>query len=143
MFGDQGRNKPDDALRARAEKGGGVGANGWPAFLRRGYDATLADYVDAIDDLVERVGIDHVGIGTDFCQDQPYSFFQWLFAQQGTKVRPIPLPIPDPHYHPHGFEGPDQMPDLAGELMGRGFTADDTGKVLGGNFLRLFREVMG
>jgi len=142
-FVDHVRNKPDDALKALVEKGGVVGANAWPSFLLKGYESDLADYADAIEDLVERVGIDHVGIGTDFCQDQPYSFFQYLFAQQGTKIRPIPLPIPDPHYHPHGFEGPDQMPDLAGELMGRGFSKDDTGKVLGGNFLRLFREVMG
>jgi microsomal dipeptidase-like Zn-dependent dipeptidase len=35
------------------------------------------------------------------------------------------------------------MPDLAGELMGRGYSKDDTSKILGGNFLRLFREVMG
>ena len=142
-FVDHVRNKPDDALRALAERGGVVGANAWPSFLRKGYESTLADYADAIDDLVERVGIDHVGIGTDFCQDQPHSFFQWIFAQQGTKIREIPIPIPDPHYHPQDFESPDKMPGLATELMGRGYTAEDTSKVLGGNFLRLFREVMG
>ena len=142
-FVDHVRNKPDDALKALVERGGVVGANAWPSFLRKGYESTLADYGDAIDDLVERVGVDHVGIGTDFCQDQPYSFFQWIFAQQGTKVRDIPLPIPDPHYHPEGFEGPDQMPALAADLLGRGYSEEDTAKVLGGNFLRLFREVMG
>jgi len=142
-FVDHVRNKPDDALKALAERGGVVGANAWPSFLRKGYESTLADYADAIDDLVERVGIDHVGIGTDFCQDQPYSFFQWIFAQQGTKIREIPLPIPDPHYHPQDFEAPDKMPGLATELMGRGYSGEDTSKVLGGNFLRLFREVMG
>ena len=57
------RNKPDDALKALAERGGVVGANAWPSFLRKWYESTLADYADAIDDLVERVGIDHVGIG--------------------------------------------------------------------------------
>ena len=142
-FVDHVRNKPDDALRALAERGGVVGANAWPSFLRKGYESTLADYADAIDNLVERVGIDHVGIGTDFCQDQPHSFFQWIFAQQGTKIREIPIPIPDPHYHPQDFESPDKMHGLATELMGRGYSAEDTSKVLGGNFLRLFREVMG
>ena len=142
-FVDHPRNKPDNALKALVERGGVVGANAWPSFLRKGYESTLADYVDSIDDLVERVGIDHVGIGTDFCQDQPYSFFQYIFAQQGTKVRPIPLPIPDPHYHPHGFELPDKFPALSAELIGRGYSPEDASKVLGGNFLRLFREVMG
>ena len=140
---DHPRNKPDDALKALTERGGVIGANAFPSFLPRGYGASLADYVDAIDDLVERVGIDHVGIGTDFCQDQPHSFFRYLFAQQGLRARPMPLSIPDPHYHPHGFESPDRFPDLAAELIGRGYSAEEMSKVLGGNFLRLFREVMG
>jgi len=142
-FVDHVRNKPDDALNALVEKGGVIGANAWPSFLSKGYESTLDDYVDAIDDLVERIGIDHVGMGTDFCQDQPYSFFQYLFAQQGKKIRPMPLSIPDPHYHPHGFSGPDEMPDLAGALVDRGYSDEDIAKVLGGNFLRLFKEVMG
>ena len=62
------RNKPDDALRLLAERGGVVGANAFPTFLPKLYESTLSDYADAIDDLVDRVGIDHVGIGTDFCQ---------------------------------------------------------------------------
>ena len=142
-FVDHVRNKPDDALRLLVEKGGVVGANAFPRFLPRGYESTLSDYVDAIDDLVERVGIDHVGIGTDFCQDQPYSFFEWLFAQQGTKLRPLPMSIPDPHYHPQDFEAPDKMPGLASELLSRGYTEADVSKVLGGNWLRLFRRVWG
>ena len=140
-FMDHVRNKPDDALRLLAERGGVVGANAMPPFLPKGYESTLSDYADAIDDLVERVGIDHVGIGTDFCQDQPHSFFEWLFARQGTRAQPMPMSIPDPHYHPQGFEAPDKMPALAGELLERGYSADDASKVLGGNWLRLFQQV--
>ena len=70
-FVDHVRNKPDDALNALVEKGGVVGANAWPSFLSKGYESTLDDYVDAIAALVERVGIDHGGMGTDFCQHQP------------------------------------------------------------------------
>jgi len=140
-FVDFVRNKTDDALRALAEHGGVVGAVSFPIFLRNGYDSTLRDFGDAIDDLVERVGIDHVGIGNDFCQDQPRRFFEWLFAQQGTKFRPMPVTIADPHHHPRDLELPDQMPNLAAELLGRGYGEEDVSKILGGNFLRLFSEV--
>ena len=140
-FFDHVRNKTDEALRRLAEKGGVVGANAFPIFLRNGYESTLADYVDAIDDLVERVGIDHVGIGTDFCQDQPHSFYDWLFAQQGTKYRAMPVRIRDPHVHPRGLETPAELPDLAAELLKRGYGEEDVAKVLGANWLRLFREV--
>ncbi|MBM3949217.1 MAG: membrane dipeptidase [SAR202 cluster bacterium] len=135
------RNKPGDALKVIAEKGGVIGANAWPTFLRKGYESTVADYVDAIDDLVERIGVDHVGIGTDYCQDQPHRFFEWIFAQQGTKFRPLPMDIPDPHYHPEGMETPDTLGNVAIELGKRGYKPEDIEKVLGGNWMRLFRQV--
>ena len=137
------RNKTDDALKALAEKGGVVGANAFPIFLKKGYESTIGDYIDAVDDLVERVGIDHVGIGTDFCQGQPRSFFEWLFMQQGTKPQPMPVPHEDPHHHPARFETPDDMPNLVSEMLGRGYAEADIAKFLGGNWLRLFREVWG
>ena len=140
-FMDHVRNKPDDALRLLAERGGVVGANAFPTFLPKLYESTLSDYADAIDDLVDRVGIDHVGIGTDFCQDQPGSFFDWLFSQYGARPRERPITIPDPHYHPLGFETPEEMPALAAELSSRGYSTYDVSAVLGGNFLRLFTEV--
>ena len=142
-FFDHVRNKTDEALKLVAEKGGVVGANAFPPFLRQGFESTLADYVDAIDDLVERVGIDHVGIGTDFTQDQPKPFFDWIFAQQGTKRRERPMAYPDPLLHPRGMETPDKLSNVARELLQRGYSEADVTKILGENWLRLFQEVWG
>ncbi|MEE9199522.1 MAG: dipeptidase [Dehalococcoidia bacterium] len=140
-FFDHARNKEDAALKLIVEKGGVIGANAFPPFLPKGFASTLQDYVDAIDDLVERVGIDHVGIGTDYTQDQPMAFFDWLFSQQGTKYQERPISFPDPVVHPRGMETPDKFSNIAKELMARGYSEADTTKVLGGNWLRLFREV--
>ena len=57
-FFDHVRNKTDDALKLIAENGGVIGANAFPPFLPKSFESTLQDYVDAIDDLVDRVGID-------------------------------------------------------------------------------------
>ena len=135
------RNKADDALKLITEKGGVIGANAFQSFLPKGYESNITDYIDAIDDLVERVGIDHVGIGTDYCQDQPHKFFEWLFAQQGTKFRPMPIDIPDPHVHPSGMETPDKMGNISVELSKRGYSESAISKVLGDNWMRLFRQV--
>ena len=137
------RNKSDDALRLLVEKGGVVGANAFPVFLPHGFQSTLDDYVDAIDDLVERVGIDHVGIGTDFTQDQPQAFFDWLFAQQGTKYRPIAADYPDPMIHPRDIETPDKFSNISKALLSRGYKSEDVVKILGSNWLRLFKQVWG
>ena len=142
-FFDHPRNKTDDALRLIAERGGVIGANAFPPFLRNGFESTIRDYVDAIDDLVERVGIDHVGIGTDYTQSQPRAFFDWIFSQQGTKLTDVSDAYPENLLHPAGMETPDSLSNVATELQGRGYGPEDIAKVLGGNWLRLFGQVWG
>ena len=142
-FFDHPRNKTVDALRLITERGGVIGANAFPPFLRNGFESTIHDYVDAIDDLVERVGIDHVGIGTDYTQNQPKAFFDWIFSQQGTKLMDVSDAYPENLLHPSGMETPDSLSNVATELQGRGYRSEDIEKVLGGNWLRLFSQVWG
>jgi membrane dipeptidase len=142
---DHPRNKADEALKLLVERKGVIGATSITSFLPTQFESTLEDYVDAIDDMVERVGIDHVGIGTDFTQDQPESFWRYIGSQQGTKY-PSTFADPSIRYDqlpmsPKGFETPDKFPNLAAALINRGYKPDDTSKILGGNWLRLFREV--
>ncbi len=75
---------------------------------------TLAEYVDEICRLVDLVGVDHVAIGTDL----------------------------DANYKPVLTEY-RQFDDVAADLIGRGFHAAEVDKVLGGNAVRLFRQVCG
>ena len=140
-FFDHPRNKTDEALDLLAQRGGVIGANAFPAHLSTGFESTLQDYVDSIDYLVERLNVDHVGIGTDFCQDQPKAFFDWIFSQQGTKPKERVVPYPDPHAHPVDLETPDKFSNIARELFDRGYEAEDVTKILGGNWLRLFQQV--
>ena len=144
-YHDVPRNKTDEALKLLAEKGGVTGVTPITTFLRTGTASTLNDYIDAVEHMVELIGIDHVGIGTDFTQDQTTSFWTYIGSQQGTK---FPAPYIDPsvdytevHPYPTGLETPDEMPDIAGALLDRGYSPTDVTKILGGNWLRLFREV--
>ena len=140
-FFDHPRNKTDEALRLIAEKGGVIGATSWPPFLRKGFASTLTDFGDAIDDMVERVGIDHVGIGSDYTQGQTKGWFDVLMSFQGTKFNPRRHEYPDTVTHTAGLETPDKLPNVAVELARRGYGETDIAKVLGGNWLRLFRQV--
>lgn len=135
------RNKTDDALRLIAEKDGVIGTTAWPPFLRNGYQSTLADFGDAIDDMVNRVGIDHVGIGTDYTQDQTKEWFDWILSEMGTKPSERRNEYPDTVTHPEGIETPDRLSNVADELIRRGYGNEDISKVLGGNWIRLFRRV--
>ena len=132
-------------MRACAGRGGVIGATAITSFLSTGEDSTVDDLVDAIDDLVERVGIDHVGFGSDFTQDQSQEFWHYISSQQGTKF-PSTFANADMNFmemqmYPQGLETPREMGNLARGLAGRGYADTDISKVLGGNWMNLFEEV--
>ena len=139
------RNKADEALKLLAEKGGVVGATCITTFMKTGQASTLEDYTDAIEYMVNLVGIDHVGLGTDFTQNQTEDFWRYIGSQQGTKfpatfIGSTRIENWDVHY-PEDIKTPDDLPGLAPSLLARGYSKSDIGKILGGNWMRLFREV--
>jgi membrane dipeptidase len=110
---DHPRNMTDDMIRALAGNGGVMGMNFAPAFVHP-TRATLGGVVDHVDHIVELVGPDHVGLGSDF---------------DG---------IPST---PEGLEDVTKIPGITRELLKRGYGEDDVRKILGGNHLRLIRTV--
>ncbi len=76
--------------------------------------APFDSLIDHFDHVIKIAGIDHVGIGTDF---------------DG-------IPVP-----PDGIDSAADLPKVTAALMARGYTAEDMRKLLGGNLLRVFREV--
>ncbi len=157
-FSDVPRNMSDDMLRALAKNGGVVGVNLGAAFLnqkdaeelkqaishenalepnlagaeldqfaaKEGAEsgeshphlgnATVEDAAECIDHIVKVAGIEHVGIGSDF---------------DGTEIVP------------RGLEDVSKMPNLTEALLKRGYSEGDIKKIMGGNFLRVVREVVG
>jgi membrane dipeptidase len=73
--------------------------------------ATLDDYLDHIDYVVKRIGVDHVGIGTDF--------------DHGAGIV--------------GYRDASEARNLTRALLARGYSADDVAKIWSGNFMRVLR----
>ena len=109
------RNMTDEMIMALAENSGVLGMNFAPQFVHP-VEATLEGVVDHIDHIVNLVGPDHVGLGSDF---------------DG---------IPST---PKGLEDVSKIPDITRELVKREFCEEDIRKILGGNHLRLIKEVVG
>ena len=154
------RNMTDDMLRAIARKGGVVMVNYYSAFVdenwRKAYEAQakdrkaaidavaekykdadpvtryretdkvakewaakiprppFSDIIDHIDHVAKIAGIDHVGLGSDF---------------DGTPSMP------------EGMDSAADLPKITEGLLKRGYTAAQIRKILGGNFMRVFRQV--
>jgi membrane dipeptidase len=75
----------------------------------------LSELIDHIDHIAKVAGVDHVGLGSDF---------DGISGQL-----------------PEGIDSPADLPKITVALMERGYSAEDCRKILGGNLLRVFREV--
>ena len=138
---DHPRNKTDEAIRAVVSSGGVIGANAFPGHHAKAYDSTLDDYLDAVDYLVQMVGVDYVAIGTDFCMGRSRAWFRWIAASHGREPFRAQSETPEPYRHLRGFAGPLEFVNVAGGLLRRGYEEDGVRKILGENWLRLFGQV--
>ena len=55
----------------------------FPPFLKRGTSATVDDYVEAMEHVINLCGEDQVGFGTDFTQGYGREFFEWITRDKG------------------------------------------------------------
>jgi len=108
------RNLDDTQLDALAASGGVVQITAVPYFVRRGgsvHDTNIGHFCDHIEYVVRRIGVEHVGIGSDF--DGGGELADWRDVSQSGNV--------------------------TAELLARGFDEEAIAKVWGGNFMRVLR----
>jgi membrane dipeptidase len=134
------RNKSDEQLRFIADRGGFIGVTMFPPFLKRGIEATVHDYVEAIDYVINLVGEDCVGIGTDFTQGYDKGFFDWITHDKGRHRR---LTNFGRIINPEGIRTIGEFPNLTAAMERAGWTESRIRKVMGGNWVNTFREVWG
>jgi membrane dipeptidase len=130
------RNFRDDELKAIADTGGLIGINSLAAFLSKkpGPDVTIDDWLDHVDHVFKVVGADHIGFGTDLTENSKASDYP---VHKDTLVAPWPWD------YPVGLQTVSEFPNITRGLVSRGYSDDDIEKILGGNFLRVFEEIVG
>jgi len=119
-----------------ASKGGLVGVNGFPAFLRKLGQPSMADLIDHVDHYVDIVGSEHVAFGLDFSTKVDALIYADLVRTGFWSAADIG---PPPHDYPVGLEDPSGLPNLTSALVDRGYTRDQILDMLGRNWLRVFR----
>jgi membrane dipeptidase len=138
---DNVRNKTDEQLLAVARKGGVIGASIYPVLLAAGSRATLDDFVDVVDYLVKLVGIEHIGVGTDFTEGQSVEWITRL--RTGKSLRGPVITSQWPLQYPEGIRSAAEFPNITRTLLARGYSVEHTRMIMGENFLRLFGTVWG
>jgi membrane dipeptidase len=135
------RNTTDENLRALAERGGVVGVCQMRPFLTPKKSQNLDPYFDHLLHAIRVAGVEHVAIGSDrdyrTIRLSP-EYLAELKREEGAQVVDDELP-----YFIEELNGPRRMEVVRDGLARRGLSARDVERVLGGNLLRLYRDVIG
>jgi membrane dipeptidase len=134
------RNKSDEELKFIADQGGFVGVTMFSPFLKKGPNSTVDDYVGAIDYVVNLVGENCVGIGTDFTQNHNQAFFEWITHDKGTARK---LTEFGEIKNPEGIRTISEMPNLTAAMQRAAWPEAKIRKVMGENWVKVLKEVWG
>jgi membrane dipeptidase len=136
------RNRTDEQIKALAAKGGVLGLSFMHNYVGDGETRpTAEDLVNHIDYVAELVGVDYVGLGPDFWEGEVWTdggsdpapgFMEgmWVGIREGSAFI-------------DGLEDVTKMPTVTEALVRRGYSDEDVKKVMGGNLLRVYKQVLG
>ena len=110
---DHPRNLTDDQMRALAQKGGVMQVTLYNGFLVKEGQATIEDALRHLEHAISIMGIDHVGLGTDFDGDGGIC----------------------------GLASSSELLQFTRQLLTRNYSEEDIQKIWGGNFLRVMQQV--
>ncbi len=140
------RNKSNEVLKALGESGGMLGFSMYPHHLKDSSNCTLESFCEMIASTADLMGIGHIGIGSDLCQNQPDSVVEWMRNGTWTKERDFgegsagSAGFPD---QPSWFRDNRDFSNIALGLKDVGFSDDEVAAVMGNNWLNFFESSFG
>ncbi len=137
------RNKRHAVIEAVTSNGGMLGFSLYPHHLKNKTDCTLTSFCTMIAKAADTYGIEHLGLGTDLCQDQPDSVVEWMRVGrwsrdidygEGSASAPG---FPD---MPSWFTDNRDFANIEQGLAEVGMQPDEVNAIMGGNWYRFYEE---
>jgi membrane dipeptidase len=126
----------DDQMKAVADKGGTIGITTFSPFIRSDRQPTLDDYLDHFDYAINLIGDDHVTFATDWFDGKTKVNWAtpWYYPEvtQGKQYDGLGLV---------GFRTRAELVNVVDGMLKRGYSQERVRKLLGGNFIRVLKEV--
>ena len=137
------RNKSDILLKALTESGGMLGFSLYPHHLKDGSNCRLDDFCVMVARAADAMGTEHIGFGSDLCQNQPDSVVAWM--RNGTWARDTDFgegtaDAPGFPNQPTWFYDNRDFGGILDGLRAVGFSDDDVAGIAGGNWLNFFER---
>ncbi|WP_264210533.1 dipeptidase [Leisingera thetidis] len=140
------RNKKDDVIRAVTGHGGMLGFSVYPHHLKDKSNCTLESFCGMIARTADKYGVEHLGIGTDLCQDQPDSVVEWMRVGRWSKEIDYgegSAAAPGFPEMPSWFKDNRDFGNIEEGLRATGMNDDEVSGIMGGNWYRFFAENFG
>ncbi len=137
------RNKRHEVLKAVTDAGGMLGFSLYPHHLKHKSDCTLQSFCQMVADAAERYGVEHLGIGSDLCQDQPDSVVEWMRVGRWSKVIDYgegSANNPGFPKMPNWFRGNRDFGNIAQGLKDVGMSSGEVDAIMGLNWYRFYKD---
>ena len=140
------RNKSDTVLKALADSGGMIGFSLYPHHLKDKTRCRLENFCTMVAHAAELMGVKHIGLGSDLCQNHPDSVVEWMRNGrwsktvdygEGSKSNAGFPPQPD------WFRDNRDFVNISQGLRTVGFSAAEVDQIMGGNWLTFFKCSFG
>ena len=137
------RNKSDQIIKELSNSNGMLGFSLYPHHLNNSTQCSLEDFCSMIARTADLIGIDHIGFGSDLCQDQPDSIVEWMRVGKWTKELDYgegSASNPGFPDMPSWFRDNRDWHNIIEGLKKHGFSNDEINKIKGENWLSFFRK---
>lgn len=140
-----GRAKTTEAIKALAKRNGVIGLSPNRNMTKNLAATTLEEFGDMVAWVVDLIGVDAVAIGTDYCPGHPKTVRTWWrYARWSRESAPEAQMQIAPHEGwSEWMKTPSGFHNIRRELERRKFSAKEVEQIMGGNWLRLFRQTIG
>ncbi|MEF1228241.1 membrane dipeptidase [Vibrio fortis] len=137
------RNKSNEVIKALTARGGLIGFSLYPFHLPNGSQCSLEDFCQMVAKTADMVGVEHLGIGSDLCLNQPQSVLEWMRNGRWSKAMDYGEGSASNSGWPDAlpwFCGSSGMENIYNGLMSHGFSEAEAGKILGENWFNFLSD---
>ena len=137
------RNKRHEVLKAVTNAGGMLGFSVYPHHLKNKSACTLRSFCQMVAKAADLYGVEHLGIGSDLCQDQPDRVVEWMRVGRWSKVMDYGEGSADnPGFPPMPlwFQGNRDFCNIAQGLEDIGMSSGEVNAIMGLNWYRFYKD---
>lgn len=137
------RNKSNEVIKALVARNGLIGFSLYPFHLPNGSDCKLEEFCEMVARSADMFGVEHIGIGSDLCLNQPLWVLEWMRNGKWSKTKDYGEGSSSNSNWPKNlswFDDENGMKNIYNGLIRYGFKVQEVSQILGGNWFNFLQE---